>query len=522
VRRVRSRGPGNFAIGLFALVGAVVALYFAFSREVPFVHHYTVKAVFASPNNLRVDSPVRIAGINVGKVSRVEPSKDGQATLVSMRLDKTALPLHTDAHVKMRPRIFLEGNFFLELQPGSPSAPLVHDGDTLPVTQTAGPVQIGDVLTSLQKDTRADLQTVLHELASALDKGGAQGYNDSIRWWAPAYRGTAIVNDASLGTREHDLSGYVAGGGGAAAALDRDPHALQALVANLDETAHALAVRDDALRDAIAELPRTLRAGLPALQALNASFPAVRRLVTALRPAVRTSGPALGASLPLTRELRGAVSASELRGLVGDLRPAVASLARLNRASTPLLTQTRLASSCQNEVILPWSQDKIVDRTFPAHGPVHQEFPKGLVGLSGESRSGDANGQWFRVSVASGDYAYAKGANEFYLADAPLIGSNPPPPPGRKRSALRPDVPCETQQPPNLNTIVAPPPAGGRAHVPASRQTALARYQARAVAWLRKAVRRQGLQDVVKVSSKPLTRAQLPLLSHQLLGRRPR
>ena len=42
-----------------------------------------------------------------------------------------------DATAKIRPRIFLEGNFFVDLKPGSPGAPVLDAGDTIKVTQTA-------------------------------------------------------------------------------------------------------------------------------------------------------------------------------------------------------------------------------------------------------------------------------------------------------------------------------------------------------------------------------------------------
>ena len=48
-----------------------------------------------------------------------------------MQIHDNGLPLHTDATAKIRPRIFLEGNFFVDLKPGSPSAPKLDDGDTI-------------------------------------------------------------------------------------------------------------------------------------------------------------------------------------------------------------------------------------------------------------------------------------------------------------------------------------------------------------------------------------------------------
>ena len=199
---------------------------------------------------------------------------------------------------------------------------------------------------------------------------------------------------------------------------------------------------------------------MPALGALNRSFPAVRGLIRAARPAVRSSGPAIDASMPFVRQARGLVSKPELRGLSHDLRPLVPALTALNQRSVPLYSQLSQASSCQNDVILPWTKDKIDDKTFPARGPVYEEATKPLPGLAGESRSGDANGQWFRVMLTTPKFAYPMGTDKFFLTGQPLQGVNPPTPKNHARPPLRADVPCETQQPPDLRTVPDAAPQG--------------------------------------------------------------
>ena len=73
-----------------------------------------------------MNSPVRIAGVEVGKVSKVEPAAEGStASVITMKIKDEALPLHTDARLKIRPRIFLEGNFFVDVRPGTPGAELL-------------------------------------------------------------------------------------------------------------------------------------------------------------------------------------------------------------------------------------------------------------------------------------------------------------------------------------------------------------------------------------------------------------
>jgi len=177
----------------------------------------------------------------------------------------------------------------------------------------------------------------------------------------------------------------------------------------------------------------------------------VRRFARDFLPATRSSGPALDAGLPLGRQLRGLLSEDELGGLVKALRPTVPSLTRLNRRTPALYEQVRLSASCQNEQILPWTMDKIEDPVFPATGRVFEEGPKPLSGLAGESRSGDANGQWFRVLLTGGVFAYQQAGGNILQSSAPLMGVNPPPPAQRTRP-FRPDVPCETQEQPDLRS----------------------------------------------------------------------
>jgi virulence factor Mce-like protein len=460
----------NFAAGAIALVIAVLIVYFGFTKAIPFQHHFTISAVFPTANNLRPASPVRIAGVNVGKVVAVQHLRPGEpGALVKMQIEDKGLPIHKDATFAIRPRIFLEGNFFVDVHPGTPSAPTLGDGDKVASTRATTPVQFDQILTSLQSDTRQNLRTLLDEYGTAVSDGGSAGFNASIPYWEPAYKNSAIVNEATLGQHPHDLSGYIRGAGITAQALDNSPPALQNLITDFNVTARAFAVQQNALSATVAELPRTLRAARPALAALNNAFPPLRRLVVDFRPAVRSSLPAINASLPFVTQARKLVSRPELRGLVADLKPTVPALAALNAASVPLYQQVREASSCQNQVILPWSQDELVDPNFPTRMgdgnvqlKVYQESVRYLPGIASESRTGDANQQWYRVLPGNGANIYnltgqpAGAGGVFGAATNPLQGVKP----GKlNRPPLRPNVACETQVAPNLTAAQQPPPA---------------------------------------------------------------
>ena len=96
-----------------------------------------------------------------------------------------------------------------------------------------------------------------------------------------------------------------------------------------------------ALENAVAELPNTLPAAIPALNAVNAALPPVETLAKALIPGVVSAGPAIDASLPFITQLRLLVQPSELGGLASDLAATIPALADLTAESIPLMRKRR-------------------------------------------------------------------------------------------------------------------------------------------------------------------------------------
>ncbi len=131
---------------------------------------------------------------------------------------------------------------------------------------------------------------------------------------------------------------------------------------------------------------------------------------------------------------------SELQGTAAELRRQVPNLVRLNTRLIPFLASQRQLASCTNEVLVPYSDSAIPSGESGNSGElVREQINRSFVGLSGDSRSNDANTPYFRVQAVS--------PNELSLGQVqPVPPSDPNLPP-----AHRPDVPCETQEPPNLN-----------------------------------------------------------------------
>ena len=112
-------GLSFFKTGVVFLILMLILVYFAFAKQVPWSSPgYTATATFSDASTLRQSAPVRIAGVNVGEVTNVEADGEGAAK-VTFSVDPEGLPIHDDARITIRPRLFLEGNYFLDLQPGN-------------------------------------------------------------------------------------------------------------------------------------------------------------------------------------------------------------------------------------------------------------------------------------------------------------------------------------------------------------------------------------------------------------------
>ncbi len=459
----RRKGMSKFTAGAIGIVLIAVFSYAAYTKFAnPFAHKYTVHATFANANGLQPGSLVRIAGVNVGTVTAVstEPGCKSasttqtacQAADVTMNITNQGLPIHDDATFAIRPRIFLEGNFFVDVSPGTPEAPVANDNHTFPIQQGVEPVQFDQVLTGLQDNTRQNLQTLLQQYGKAVKEGGPS-FNKSIQYWLPAYEYSSIVAHDALGIEPHDLSNYIAAQGQVAGAIDTHPQNLENLITDFNTTANAFARENTSLEQTVAQLPRTLSAAMPAFNALNAAFPPLRTLAKALVPGVKSTGPMVDASLPFVTQLNDLVQPSELRGLTADLRPTVPALAKLTKDTIPLMRdEVRPTSSCVANVIYPWSQLTVPDPNFNASNgfpprKVYVEAVDYLPGLAGESRDFDANGPYIRILGTGGTLTYSLQPGLFGQSLTKLDAVQPEVPPGGKRPPYEETVPCETQKP---------------------------------------------------------------------------
>jgi phospholipid/cholesterol/gamma-HCH transport system substrate-binding protein len=465
--------PSNVTIAIIFILIFTIGPYLAFTKHVPFTGYgYQLNATFSNSANIALNSPVRIAGVDVGKV--IETSRDGDQTRVTFTVDSSGRPIHEDAFAAIRPRIFLEGNFFVELDPGSPSAAEMDSDATIPVSRTSTAVQLDEILTALQSPVRADLSRLLESYGTALTheptaeedltqlpevkgKTGAEALNGALKYGGDAGRYSAQVADALLGTEKRDLSRLVSGAGrafGAFAARQRD---LQGLIDNFNVFTGALANQSANLSATFNLLAPTLRVTQASLVSLNRTLPPLRTYAIELEPAVAELPDLIAASKPFLEQVRPLLSGREAGGAVKLLRESTPPLTRaafVSKRNT--LPQINQLSVCTTKVMVP-TGNQVIEDQFSTGGPNYREFLYNLVNFAGQGQNFDGNGPFFRLQAGNGPVLVrernptAKQRSENFqyahtiaapLGTQPSLGGKPP---------LKPNVRCYTNSPPDVN-----------------------------------------------------------------------
>src|SRR4029077_8576489 len=139
-------------------------------------HDYTLTAYFLSAEGLTQENDVVINGARVGKVLSVSVAADngpsqGGAQVV-MAIDRGSAPLHRGTRATIRPKGLL-GNPFVELTAGPSSGAAIPSGGTLPLQDTASPVDLDQVMDLFDPQTPARLQTLTKEGGISLANRGS-------------------------------------------------------------------------------------------------------------------------------------------------------------------------------------------------------------------------------------------------------------------------------------------------------------------------------------------------------------
>jgi phospholipid/cholesterol/gamma-HCH transport system substrate-binding protein len=167
-------------VGIFMLIILAVLGYFVLKIEDVKIGRGAgtkkIHAVFDSVAGLDNKSSVRVAGVRVGKVTDVRLRPDGKAE-VELEIDKD-VQLHTNAFARVA-NLGLLGEKYVEIEPGSPNAPVVPDTQTV-VLRGSEPASMDDV-TNQVAAIATDVKAITESLRGALGgPAGQQRLNDIV------------------------------------------------------------------------------------------------------------------------------------------------------------------------------------------------------------------------------------------------------------------------------------------------------------------------------------------------------
>jgi phospholipid/cholesterol/gamma-HCH transport system substrate-binding protein len=213
--------------------GVLIYMWLSFGGPVPLKPEgYRFKATFTEAPLLVSQADVRMSGLNVGKVKKISRAPNG-GVLTEIELERQYAPISSNARAILRPKSLL-GQTYVELTPGTRDAPPLKEGQELKPSQVKESVEIDELLTIYDEDTRKNLQGWLRELATAIDKGRGRDLNQAFG----------------------NLPGFVASGADVLRVLDDEEPALERLVRNSGVTLQALNERRGQFRDLIVNADR--------------------------------------------------------------------------------------------------------------------------------------------------------------------------------------------------------------------------------------------------------------------------
>ncbi len=460
-------------ISLLAIVATIAVIFYAFNQGLPFVHHYTVHVLVSNSVNVRQDSPVRIAGIDVGAVTGVSPA--GRSSEITFTLDDAGRPIHKNATLRIRDRLFLEGGYYLELDPGTPDAPVAPDGYTIPQAQTTSPVQFYSVLSTFNSAARTSIQNLLVTLNQGFSArsgqsqadGGAGGLKTAVPALTPVLKDTALISQGVRGTRPGDIERFLSSASEVTGTVASQENQLTGLVHDLNVTSTALVASDGSLGQTFTGLDELLQQAPGTLATTDRALPPVVHLAQALDPTLRVAPPIIEKIITSVDQLTTVTAPVERSRLLRSLQTTFTQFPQILRTLAGAFPITKSVTDCLRTHVTPILQSKVNDGNLSTGLPVWQEFVHFLPSVAGASGSFDANGYYTRVLAGAGTQSVtgtalsklpiigqlvgeAPGGNVLTGVSPTWVGDLPP-------SAFNPAANCAVQPLPNLAALSAAP-----------------------------------------------------------------
>ena len=335
-------------IFLFVVAAGVASYVLANERLylpswVPFVgsSFYKVNAEFSTAQAVvpGQGQTVNIAGVPIGNIGNV--TLRGGVAVVQMNIKKKYEPIYKNAQLLLRPKTGLK-DMYIEMDPGTRSAGAVPAGGTIPVSNTLPDVNLDEILSNLDSDTRSYLIVLLGAGAQALGTENAPAdLRATYKRFEPTSRYTARITRL-LAQRRRALRRVIHNFQLVTSAVALRDHQLTQFVDSSNANFQAIASQDQKLEETLQLLPGTLSTANTVLPKLDDLAKVLGPTFQSLVPGAKALGPSLKATHPFLKQTTPVIQ-NQLRPFSRDVQPTVHQLrlaAEHLAPTAPRLTST--------------------------------------------------------------------------------------------------------------------------------------------------------------------------------------
>ena len=188
---------------------------------------YTITGHFLSAEGLTAGNDVLVGGVQAGKVDSVALAPDSDSSggaLIQMTIGQKFAPLRRGTRATVREKGFL-GNMYVDITPGADGGQPIPNGGSLPIEDTAAPVDLDQVMDTFDPATRAKIKTLTLQGGESLS-GRGQDLNHVLA----------------------DLPATTANLADAAGSIDASQQQLDQLTGEFDSITQQMASEDTSLR----------------------------------------------------------------------------------------------------------------------------------------------------------------------------------------------------------------------------------------------------------------------------------
>ena len=305
------------AMTVFALscFGLLLFLWLSFGGTVPLKPKgYRFNVAFAEATQLGPEADVRIAGVSVGKVRKLVRDPRSNRTLATIEMQRRFAPIPADTRAILRQKTLL-GETYVELTPGSPKAPRLHEGARLANTRVQSTVEFDEILSTFDPPTRR-----------------------AFRAWQQQGGRSVMHRGEDINQALGQLPDFLENGTDLLQVLDTDRAALRRLVKNTGVVFGALTEREQQLHNLIVNTRDVFDTTAHRNERLAETFSILPTFLTESRKTFRRTETFAAKARPVVRLLREptrklAPTVSDLHALAPDLTDAFGGLRQLIPAS---------------------------------------------------------------------------------------------------------------------------------------------------------------------------------------------